>query len=340
MRDEETASESGKDRLLSTLRGQLFGIDPVEVTFARRGFADSDPAVVERLERVALHFVHGYHAALEDAEPASLAERLGAFEADLVGFAYEGAGMALELRDRLDPLRRDRLARFLAGPGDAHAYMVHIGAGWAWARLGPLARVSKRLRELDPVLGWLALDGYGFHEGYFHSSRTIAEGRRPRRISGAAGSVFDTGVGRSLWFVCGADPEAIAAAIQALEPARRADLWAGSALACSYAGGVSSETIERFAALAHDYPEAVAQGAAFAAKARERAGHLTDQTRLAARLLTGATAERAAAVCDESLALLAGGIGDDETGFARWRRTIGETLVATPRKIEFARLAS
>jgi len=325
---------------MSPLRAHLLGIDPVEVTFARRGFVRSDPSLVERLERVALHFVHGYHAALQDADPASLAERLSEFEEELVGFTYEGAGMALELLDRLSPRRRNRLARFLAGPGESHAYMVHIGAGWAWARLGPLARWTARLRELDPVFGWLALDGYGFHEGFFHARRTIVGCRRPRRVRGDAGRVFDTGVGRSLWFVYGADPDAIAAAIEAFAPERRADLWAGSALACAYAGGVSGETIERFAALAGDFPEAVAQGAAFASKARERAGNPANHTRLATERLCGTTAERAAAVCDDALAHVEDGGEGGETRFSHWRRTIGESLVSARQGSRLGRTAS
>ena len=148
-------------------RRRLFGIDESEVTFSKRGFARTDPRVVARLEEVGLSFVRGYHAALDRPDPGALSDALARFDEVHRGFAYEGAGMALELLDRVTPWRRNRLASFLAGPGDAHAYMVTIGAGWAWARL-PL-RVANQLRHLDPILGWLALDGFGFHEGFFHT---------------------------------------------------------------------------------------------------------------------------------------------------------------------------
>lgn len=64
-----------------------------------------------------------------------LAVRLSSIEPEVRGFAFEGAAMGLALLDHLTPWRRDRFERFLSGPGDRHAYMVHVGAGWVFARL-------------------------------------------------------------------------------------------------------------------------------------------------------------------------------------------------------------
>jgi hypothetical protein len=142
--------------------------------------------------------------------------------------------MALALLDLLAPWR-NRLGGFIRGGGAAHVYMLHVGAGWA------LARLRRPLREapagMDPLLGWLAADGYGFHEGYFHPRRTVEEGAVPRRVTGYARRAFDQGLGRSLWFVQGACAARIAAAVARFGPARRADLWSGVGLACAYAGG-------------------------------------------------------------------------------------------------------
>ena len=284
----------------ASARRRLFGIDESEVTFARRGFARTDPKVVARLEGVGLCFVRGYHAALNQPDPEALRADLERFDDVQRGFAYEGAGMALELLDRVTPWRRDRLASFLAGPGDAHAYMVTIGAGWAWARL-PL-RVASPPRRMDPVLGWLALDGFGFHEGYFHTDASLRQCLIPRRVKGAARRVFDAGLGRSLWFVCGADLERVAEHIDRFDPERRADLFSGLGLACCYAGGASYADIDRLCALAGRHRDALAQGAAFAAKARERAGTPADHTRSAVERICRTSAELAAKSCDTALA--------------------------------------
>jgi hypothetical protein len=310
----------------SRIRKQLFGIDRSEVEFARRGFIVRSPAAVTQLERVAGFFVEGYMAGLDDPEPESLGHTLDRIEPEYRGFAFEGAGMALALLDFLTPWRRDRLAAFLAGPGDPHAYMVHVGAGWAWARLRSSGR--SQLRALDPLLGWLALDGYGFHEAFFHPRKTVEQRIRPARLEGYALRAFDMGLGRCLWFVCCADPDVLADSIGRFEPARQADLWAGSGLACSYAGGAPQTAIERVVGHAGRHRGALAQGAAFAAKARQRAGIPTDHTRGAVARICAVSADIAAKVCDEELAGLPPGAPRDgeQPGFDIWRSRIRESF--------------
>lgn len=310
--------------MASALRGRLFGIDPREVTFAVRGFRAAHPGAVAELERVGRAFVDGYRKALETPAAAPLGQRLDALEPRYRGFAYEGAGMALALLDLLAPWRRNRLAAFLAGAGAAHPYMVPIGAGWAWARL----RLGDRgRRRLDPVLGWLALDGYGFHQGYFHPRRTVEQGFVPRRLGRHARRVFDTGVGRSLWFVAGADPDAVAGAIGGFIPGRQPDLWSGAGLACCYAGGVDDDAVARLVACAGEHRGSLAQGAAFAAEARERAGIPAEHTRRAVERICQTGVDVAAKLCETELARArAAGPHGDEPLFARWRRGLRQAF--------------
>jgi hypothetical protein len=247
-------------------------------------------------------------------------------ELEFRGFAYEGAGMALALLDRLTPWNRGRLRAFLDGPGDRHAYMVHVGAGWALARHG--RRVDRTLAELDPLLGWLVVDGYGFHEGYFHSDRFIDRQEPPQRLDGYARRVFDQGLGRCIWFVDGADTVRIPERIGRFEPSRRADLWSGVGLACAYAGGADREGVESLAIASGPYRPCVAQGAAFAAKARQRAGNPSDQTELACRVLCGVPAQRAAEWTDVALVDLTD--SEAEPRFEIWRRRIQERCALEP----------
>jgi hypothetical protein len=272
---------------------RLLGIDPAEATFARRGFAASTPAARERLERVGLTFLDGYHAALE-ADAGELDARLDATPSVLRGFAYEGAAMALALLDALTPWRRGRLSAFLHGAGAPHAYMVHVGAGWALARLR--RRMAGVPRGMDPLLGWLAADGYGFHEGYFQPGRYAHACARPPRLSGYALNAFDQGLGRALWFVHGADAVRVGRAIAAFPLARREALWSGAGLACAYAGGPTGEEAAALASAAGANRAALAQGAAFAAEARRRAGNPAPHTDRACRILCGLSADRAAAL--------------------------------------------
>jgi len=129
--------------------------------------------------------------------------------------------MALMLLDGLLPGRR--LQQFLNGPASAHTYMVHVGAGWACARLPWLRRgIERAISKFDRVLGWLVIDGFGFHQGYFHWPRAADP---PAHLSEHAMHVYYQGLGRSLWFVRGADPLNISRTVAAFEPRYQGDAW-------------------------------------------------------------------------------------------------------------------
>lgn len=326
-----TANQSAaRSRGSSRLRLRILGISPDEARFDRRGFA-LVPGPRRRLEEVGRTFVRGYRAALEDDDPDALAAALAPVDLELSGFAYEGAAMGLALRDALAPWRRSRLGRFLAGPGRPHRYMVHVGAGWALART---RRGPRATRSLDPLLRWLALDGYGFHQGYFHPGRHIRTASRPRGFSGYAGRAFDQGLGRSLWFVEAARPEAIRRTVDAFEPSRRPDLWSGVALAAAYAGGAGSQTLELIATGGEGHSWHLAQGAAFAAAAREHAGNPAVHTDLACQILTGLPSREAAALTDAAaLGLPADG---DEPAYEVWRGRLRAALAESARELTLA----
>ncbi len=318
----------------SSLRRMLFGIAPGETSFARRGFRGEAGPVRDRLEKVGHSFVAGYHAALAEDRPEPLAALVESqVEREFHGFSYEGAGMALALRDALSPLRRDRLARFLAGPGDAHAYIIYVGAGWILARM-PLSVERLLARLPDPVLAWLALDGYGFHEGFFDFPRSVDRQEVPRKLHGASHSYarrgFDQGLGRSLWFVEGADVRRLPVTIGAFPAERRPDLWSGLGLACAYAGGRTRAEIEGLVESAGPCSPDFAQGVAFAAKCRERADNIAAHTELACEVVWGLSAREAAEVTD--------GVRHDlpadrpgEPAFEAWRRRIQQSFLNQQR---------
>lgn len=285
--------------LVGSMRSCVFGISSEEVTFARRGFGECDTAVREHLEGLGRAFVEGYNAALYAGATELLAERLGAIESSLRGFAFEGAAMGLALLDLITPWNKKRVRTFLEGPGRTHIYMVYVGVGWAVARLGRSPR--RCLDRLDPLLGWLAIDGYGFHEGFFHRDRCVRTQGVPRRLSGYAVRAFDQGLGRSLWFSEGANAARLARTVMSFSSPRRADLWSGIGLASAYAGGGELGMMESLRAAAGTHYPSVALGAAFAAKVRERADNQVPHTELACQVLCGMSADNAARVTDRVL---------------------------------------
>lgn len=284
--------------LTSQLRMALFGISPKETSFEYRGFNLENPEARRHLQAVPEHFVIGYHFALSEYDLQHLIEKLHTVPVQYQGFAFEGAAMALSLLDSVTPWKRDRFQQFLLGPGEHHSYMVHVGAGWAMARI-PWG--IGRLAKMDPLLRWLAMDGYGFHEGFFHWPNCITKQVLPKRIKGYACRAFDQGLGRSLWFVKAADPGLITKTIANFPEQRRSDLWSGVGLAAAYAGGVDRSALESLFAGSSACQAELAQGAAFAAKARQRAGNPVDHTELACTVICGMNAEAAARTTDDAL---------------------------------------
>jgi hypothetical protein len=303
LRNAFTATVSSRANRVSSTRSsvalRLLGISEREVLFETRGFVRRGAA--SHLEEVGRSFVRGYNSALS-ADGSTLSATLNSHAAEFVGFAYEGAAMALTLLDRLVPGKRKRFAQFTTAAGRPHVYMVHVGAGWAWARL-PWVRIrlDAAIRSLDPLLRWLAVDGYGFHQGFFAADKFVRRRQRPRFLQGYAARAFDQGLGRSLWFSCCADVEHITQAVWSFESERQSDLWSGVGLACAYAGGADTGAVRTLLGASGPSAASFAQGVAFAAKARERAGNPAAHTDAIARATCHQPAADLARITDLAL---------------------------------------
>lgn len=307
--------------LIGRIRLRLLGIDEDEASLERDGFTAIDERTREHLELVGRWFARGYRAALAEPRQDLLFERLESSPADFRGFAYEGAGTALTVLDLLIPTRR-RLRTFVRGPGLAHAWILPIGYGWARMHMRLTPRHPPSVFE--PLQGWLAMDGAGFHEGFNRLEQVFERQQIPRRLSPAAAHVFDQGVGRSLWFVKGGDIEAIGRTIGGLPARRRGDVWSGLASAATYAGGVSENVLEALRDSAGRHRPQVAVGAALAAKARLLGGNPTSHTEQACLALCGTSAVAAARVTDAALEGLA--LGATTCPYETWRARIEDLL--------------
>jgi len=325
----EPIAPASRPRVLSLaagLRHRILGISSEEADFSRRGFPDTGAVKQTHLEQIGRAFVAGYTLAIGEDDLDRLATALLSVEPrDLDGFRFEGAAMALHLRDALSPVRRDRWRRFLRHNGDHYAHLLHVGPGWALARLRrPVARF---LRRTDPLLGWLAVDGYGFHQGYFQPDRYLIAPFRLAPFPGYARRVFDQGLGRSLWFYGGADVDRIVGRVAGFPPDRQDDLWSGLGLAATYAGGCDPAELDVLARTAGRSRGHLLQGVVFGATARHRAGNVPAHTTAACHALVGMDAERAAELAEAAqvAAATATPTGDGRS-YEAWRAGIRRAL--------------
>jgi hypothetical protein len=291
--------------------------DYAQVDFGLRRFRLREGGARQVLESSGRAFLDGLNAVVETSRVDQAADRIDALDPGLRGFAYEGAGMGCALLDLLALSRGRRVSELLHGPARDYPHLVHVGVGWAYARL--------RLRPWwaipvgDPLLRWLSWDGFGFHQGFFHADATIGRVRVEPRLRPEQRAIRDQGLGRALWFHECADPAGISLRIGEFPLLRHADLWSGVGLAATYAGGATSDELAHVAHLAADHRAHLAQGCAFACAARTRSGVVPAHVDRAATVLAGASASVAAGWTDSALTEL----GPDPSSAAQYEQWRG-----------------
>lgn len=324
-------SEDQLATVVGALRRRVMTPNASETKLETRGFHDKGPHARQVLETVGESFLTGLGDAVETGSPSETDRRLTALPTRYQGFAFEGAAMGFALLDGFLPGSR-RTADFLRGPGDAHVYMAYVGIGWAMARLPrPLWPDT---RGLDPLLRWLVHDGYGFHQAYFHTDRyvhrQIRDARAARRTGDGAYALraADQGIGRALWFVGGTDVDQVARLVDRFPASRHSDLYAGIGLAATYAGGADEAELHRLREHAGRHRGFLAQGSAFAAEARIRAGLLVPHAELGASVLCGTDAESAARTSRELRPDATGPAPDPvRPRYEEWRASLARELV-------------
>lgn len=286
------------------LRRRILTPDVSATRLDKRGFHEKDPVTRELLETIGQKFLAGFAYAAQARSPADAEQRLEEVPRQFRGFAYEGAAMSFTILDAMPLGGKGRLAGFLDGRGNDHIYMAYVGIGWAMARLPRF--LWAKISAPDPLLRWLVLDGYGFHQAYFRTRRYVHEryqdpgfGWPPDGPSWYASRVIDQGIGRAMWFVGGADAGLVATMIDTFPAVRQPDLYSGAGLAATYAGGADEEELRLLRRRAGAQASQVAQGSAFAAKARVRANLVVPHTAVATQVFCGMTPAEAARVTDE-----------------------------------------
>lgn len=306
------------------------------VTTGALGYTSGDPA----LDRIPQAVVYGFESALEVRSLTELEERVALVRADLTGFAYEGAAMACTITDVITG--GDRLTHLLNRPALPHLFLAYIGVGFAMARL-PRATWKRIRLDVDappyhPALSWLVVDGYGFDLAYFNPTRFIRDQEQPTPWPFLGDSAYflravDQGIGRALWFTCGADVQKVARNVASFAPARHSDLWSGVGLASTVAGPMTTASAMRLSEVATEgnHNLAVGVGAVFGAKARTSAGVIPEHTHPAVRQLAGLEVVDARDLAEATASSRFTGHGPQ---YENWRLAIAQQLPLSQTSVE------
>jgi enediyne biosynthesis protein E3 len=295
-------------------------IKPSNIDLIRLGFEiDSAHPQGQHLQLIANTFASGFNSVVNE-----FTDTCNEIDSSFRGFFQEGAAMAYALSDSLFLRKKQQLMilDFMRQEPD-YCYLHHVGIGWAFAKI-PWARAIL-FKQLDPLLCWLALDGWGFHDTFFNKKRALNV-NFPIAIKGNARDIYCQGVGRALWFVKGSDPIKINQYIRLQKKNYQPALWSGVGLAATYAGYhcANDESLILLKRFSGQYLKHLQQGVVFAAQAASHGQTDNMLTRRTCEVLTGHSIELLSEICKKSKKLLPKSASADT--YQLWRKKISDNF--------------
>lgn len=262
---------------------------------------------------------NGFHAVGDD-DLVHLVKSFDSLKMTERVVACEGAftaAICLDISKPLDFSRADQLANL----APTHIAGLGLGVGHALSTLGVAADISPSIAE--NYLGWLALDAYGMHEGYFRWFDSVHNMRVPKGLSPLAQEAFDQGLGRGLWFIAECDAETISNLVGRFPVTRRSSLWRGIGLMTGFWGAEDEKEIKRLLRFSGPFRAFFQQGIAQAVHMRFEMDEIVDHTDAACEIALGASTEEMATFASELIQTIPGSPADSRT-MHRWQNEIVE----------------
>ena len=204
--------------------------------------------------------------------------------------AYESASMSIALDDLKQGEQLTNWLQFLNEAAPAHDTQVHVGLGWAFAQT--LKNPIAYLPELNPMMRYRVLDGYGYYEGIFRRRRSIINHLKLQVEDTVASGALDQGIGRSIWYLNKGIIDDAKTMIEDFAAERHKDLWRGLGIAIAYVGGCDEQTLQEIFSKSDSYKTQLATGAVMALVSRDAAKYISADTELACKIFCNKPAEQ------------------------------------------------
>lgn len=205
--------------------------------------------------------------------------QLNTTDAEFRSIAYEAAAMNAALKD-LEQGGELNLWLHLATSAEAvpHLTQIHVGLGWALAQQQVVP--APYLPQLNPIMRYRVLDGYGYYEGMFRRRKSIVNKQVSEFLSGTALNAYYQGLGRCMWYLNNGDVDATVSMLQSMEGDYQDDLWRGLGIAVSYVGGTDKSILDDILTKADTHKAELLTGAVLVAISRTNAGNVVNDTEL------------------------------------------------------------
>lgn len=234
--------------------------------------------VEQKMETIQNTFLHVQDIFFESPDWKRHVAELESTDIEFRSIAYESASMSIALEDLKQGEQLTNWLQFLNEVASHHATQVHVGLGWAFSQT--LKNPIVYLPELNPMMRYRVLDGYGYYEGIFRRRRSIINHLKLQVEDTIASSALDQGIGRSIWYLNKGNIADAKAMIEGFAVERHKDLWRGLGIAIAYVGGCNEETLQEIFTKADSYKTQLTTGAVMALVSRDAAKYITADTEL------------------------------------------------------------
>ncbi len=243
---------------------------------------NTENITAQKMENIQSVFRGVQEKDLYELSISEIAAYLNSFDVEFRSIAYEAAAMNLAERD----LKRDGKLGFwwylLREIGANHAIQIHVGLGWALAQeqLNP----ESFLNELESMLRYRVLDGYGYYEGIFRRRKSIVNQQTIETENANILSAYHQGLGRSIWYSSKGDIDIAKSTIDSFSANKQNDLWRGLGIAIAYVGGCSEDYLQVIFDKSLNFENDLATGAAMTLISRSFADSITPDTTLTCKI--------------------------------------------------------
>ncbi len=265
------------------------------------GLRKDAPTPKRRIVSEALDlFTTGYNAAIE-TDPQTLAKHLEGLDVIERSVMLEGSYTAVATMDLQEGANWANLQELMAASSDS---IIAMNEGIGQALCQQRMQIDFVPKVTATFWGWLAVDGYGCHAGYFRWPETIAQQKIPACLDEIGIKAFDQGVGRAMWMMGAADPKTIKRLVNNFPPSRRADMWSGVGMMVGMWGADDSKDMRRFLLASGRWRPWLQLGVSWSTMGRAQAGQIMDYTRDACRVICGSDDSEVIALVARSLEAL------------------------------------
>jgi len=246
--------------------------------------------IASNMERIKTIFQHSQELASQSTSVPDLVLILKKTETEFLPVAFEGAAMAIALKDFSEGDAITNWTEFLDA-SKTFACHLYIGLGWA---VGKERKMDLPfLDALNRNMQFRIWDGCGYYDGIFKHRQVIKGLNRLEHIQPKDHQAYDEGLGRSLWYTCNGEESKIAKIMESFPAKRHSDLWRGIGIACAFVGGFDEPILKKLLIAAGPHSIQLGIGSAMVAKSRIESDCKTEGIELACRIFSNLNADEA-----------------------------------------------